>query len=250
MEKKLIIFILISIITLEGNIFTQRPSDTYLIRKKNKMIKLFKSIGLNKSSMLKAFSVLDRTKFAFHRQKGENSNSFHAYADYPLAIGYGQTISSPRMMAIMTHYSKLKPEHKVLEIGTGSGYQAAVLSKIVKRVFTIEIVAPLGKDAKRIFREQGLNNITNKIADGYHGWKEYAPFDRIMVTCATNHVPPALLKQLKRGGIMIIPVGHPYKRQQLKIITKTQSGRIKSKTLLSVKFVPMTGKALNKLKRR
>ncbi len=250
MTKKSTIFTILILFSLLISVHARRPSNRYLKNKKRQMIKLFKRIGLNKPEMLNAFRVLDRTKFAYHRQKGKSSNASQAYADYPLAIGYGQTISSPRMMAIMTHYLKLKPNHKVLEIGTGSGYQAAVLSKIVKKVFTIEIVRPLGKDARRIFKQNGLYNIKNKIADGYYGWKQHAPFDRIMVTCATNHVPPSLIRQLKPGGIMLIPVGHPYRRQQLKIIKKTKSGRIRSRTLLRVKFVPMTGKALRSLRGR
>lgn len=237
--------ILIAIILITSIVvFAGMPSEAYLNAKKRKMLNLFKSIGLNKPDMLKAFRELDRTKFAFNRQRRQQTNAWKAYADYPLPIGYGQTISSPRMMAIMSHYLDVTPNHKILEIGTGSGYQGAILSKMVKEVYSIEIVPQLGKIATKIYREQGLTNIKNKIGDGYFGWQEHAPFDRIIVTCATNHVPPALLRQLKRGGILVIPVGHPYRKQMLKIIKKDMNGRIRTKNLLKVKFVPMTGRAL------
>jgi protein-L-isoaspartate(D-aspartate) O-methyltransferase len=240
--NKLTVFILLTVCVF---VFAS-PSKKFLASKRNQMINLFKSIGLNNQNMLDAFKSLNRENFAYNRKNGSYKNSSQAYNDYPLPIGYGQTISSPRMMAIMTHYLKLKPGHKVLEIGTGSGYQAAVLSKLAKKIYTIEIVGPLGKAATPLFKKEGLLNIENKVADGYFGWEEHAPFDRIIVTCATNHVPPKLLKQLKRGGILIVPVGHPYRTQMLKIITKTESGKIKVKNLLKVKFVPMTGKAMRR----
>ncbi len=241
LRKILLVIIGISLFT---SIFAASPSQSYLNRKKKKMLNLFNRIGLNKPEMHKAFKALNREKFAHNREKREMKNVWKAYSDYPLPIGYGQTISSPRMMAIMTHYLKVKPSHTVLEIGTGSGFQAAILSRIVKKVYSIEIVAPLGNSATKIFKTEGLNNIINKVGDGFFGWKEHAPYDRIIVTCATNHVPPPLIRQLKRGGILIIPVGNPYRRQTLKIITKDANGRVRSRNLLCVKFVPMTGRAL------
>lgn len=244
MIRKMRFFVFFTILIVSGWAFSANSTTQHLQRERAKMITLFKSIGLNNPAMIEAFSSLDREKFAFNRELGTHTNVRSAYVDYPLAIGYGQTISSPRMMAIMTEYAKISPEHRVLEIGTGSGYQGAVLAKMAKEVYTIEIVKPLGEWATKIFKQENLNNVKNKVGDGYFGWKEHAPFDRILVTCATNHIPPALISQLKKGGMMLIPVGHPYRSQVLKIVSKDMDGKIRTKNLLAVKFVPMTGRAL------
>jgi protein-L-isoaspartate(D-aspartate) O-methyltransferase len=161
-----------------------------------------------------------------------------AYADTPLPIGHGQTISQPYIVAFMTEAAQLKGGEKVLEIGTGSGYQAAVLSKIVKEVYTIEIIEALGKNAEKVLKENGYNNVHVKIGDGYAGWPEQAPFDVIMITAAPDEVPNNLLKKLKVGGRMIVPVGSFV--QELMRITKTEKG-IANENLLPVRFVPMTG---------
>jgi protein-L-isoaspartate(D-aspartate) O-methyltransferase len=162
-----------------------------------------------------------------------------AYKDCPLGIGHGQTISQPYIVAYMTEILHLKETHKVLEVGTGSGYQAAVLSHIVEEVYTIEIIRPLGIAAEERLKNEGFSNVKVKIADGYHGWKEAAPFDAIIVTAAAEHIPPPLIKQLKEGGRMIIPVGTPYYSQNLVLVQKT-NGKAKSKSLLPVRFVPFT----------
>lgn len=162
-----------------------------------------------------------------------------AYEDRPLGIGHGQTISQPYIVAYMTEILHLKKEHKVLEIGTGSGYQAAVLSKIVDEVYTIEIIKPLGQAAKELLQNEGFSNVEVKIADGYFGWKEHAPFDAIIVTAAAEHIPPPLIEQLKEGGRMIIPVGSPYYSQSLILVTK-KNGKAKSRNMLPVRFVPFT----------
>ncbi len=164
----------------------------------------------------------------------------HAYEDRPLPIGHGQTISQPYIVAYMTQVIKPKPGMKVLEIGTGSGYQAAVLAEIVEKVYSIEIVEPLGERAKNNLDNLGYSNIEIKIADGYHGWEEFAPYDAIVVTAASGFIPPPLIEQLKEGGRMIIPVGAPFTAQQLVLVEKTKGGKWKTKNLLPVRFVPFT----------
>lgn len=165
-----------------------------------------------------------------------------SYTNRPLPIGYGQTISQPYMVAVMTDLLKLKPNHQVLEIGTGSGYQAAMLAELVNQVFTIEIIKPLADEAKSRLARLGYDNIETRICDGYYGWKEHAPFDAIVVTAAGSHVPPALIKQLKPGGHMVIPVGSQFMVQQLLLIEKTADNKVKVSQIMPVTFVPLTGK--------
>ena len=165
-----------------------------------------------------------------------------AYENRPLAIGHGQTISQPYIVAIMTDLLDPQPGDRVLEVGTGSGYQAAVLSLLVDRVYSIEIVSPLAASATRRLAELGYKNVTVRQGDGYYGWKDYAPFDAIVVTAAAGHVPSPLIAQLKPGGRMIIPVGSRFLTQQLVLITKQADGSIITRQLLPVAFVPLTGK--------
>ncbi len=159
-----------------------------------------------------------------------------AYADRPLSIGHGQTISQPYIVAFMTQALKLQPEHKVLEIGTGSGYQAAVLAELVRDVYTIEIIQPLGERARTTLESVGYRNVRVRIGDGYLGWPEQAPFDRIMVTAAPEAVPQALVDQLAVGGLMAVPVGSLI--QELRILRKTEK-RLETLDTLPVRFVPM-----------
>lgn len=165
----------------------------------------------------------------------------YAYLNRPLPIGYGQTISQPYIVAIMTDLLNPKPNHKVLEIGTGSGYQAAILSRLVQKVYTIEIIEALGKRAQKDISELGYTNIEMRIGDGYYGWEEHAPFDGIVVTAAASHVPPPLIQQLKPGGRMIIPVGSRFLTQQLLLVTKDEKGTLSTRQILPVQFVPLTG---------
>ena len=164
----------------------------------------------------------------------------YAYADRPLPIGYHQTISQPYIVAFMTEALELKPQDRVLEIGTGSGYQAAVLAELVRDVYSIEIVEPLGKEADERLKRLGYSNIQVRIGDGYRGWPEAAPFDAIIVTAAPDHVPSALVDQLREGGRMVLPVGRFL--QNLIRLRRTPEG-IKRETLLPVRFVPMVGEA-------
>ncbi len=165
-----------------------------------------------------------------------------AYADYPLPIGEGQTISQPYVVALMTQLLRLKPGDRVLEIGTGSGYQAAVLAEITDEVYTIEIRKKLFERAKKRLTELGYTKVRTKLGDGYYGWKEFAPFDCIIVTAAANHVPPPLLEQLKEGGRLVIPLGSTRYYQTLTRITKVK-GEPEVEHIMSVLFVPMIGAA-------
>jgi protein-L-isoaspartate(D-aspartate) O-methyltransferase len=163
-----------------------------------------------------------------------------AYGDHPLPIGYGQTISQPYIVALMTEMLAVAPGHKVLEVGTGSGYQAAVLSHLVQEVYTVEIIEPLGRTAAERLKRLGYGNMHVKIGDGYYGWEEYALFDRVIATCAATLVPPPLVKQLKPGGKMCLPVGGHYAVQYLTMVEKSLEGRITMRKELPVRFVPMT----------
>jgi protein-L-isoaspartate(D-aspartate) O-methyltransferase len=167
-----------------------------------------------------------------------------AYRNSPLPIGHNQTISQPFIVAHMTELLELDREHRVLEIGTGSGYQAAILAELCDHVFTIEIIRPLGEKAAQVLKELGYSGIHSKIGDGYGGWPEFAPFDRIIVTCAPEDIPQPLLDQLAPGGRIVIPVGNPYGSQYMVVVNKDSSGRISKKAMYPVRFVPMTGKAI------
>jgi len=163
-----------------------------------------------------------------------------AYGDFPIPIGHGQTISQPYIVALMTEMLRVTPEHKVLEIGTGSGYQAAILSALVKEVYTIEIIKPLALQAGERLKALNYLNVQVRLGDGYYGWEEHAPFDRIIVTCASTLVPPPLLKQLKPGGKMCIPVGAQYTVQYLTMVEKSEEGTVTMRKTLPVAFVPLT----------
>jgi protein-L-isoaspartate(D-aspartate) O-methyltransferase len=164
-----------------------------------------------------------------------------AYENRPLPIGYGQTISQPYIVAVMTNLLRAGKDSRVLEIGTGSGYQAAILAELVGQVYTIEIVEPLYNEATARLRRLGYDNIETLHGDGYYGWEEHAPFDAIVVTAAASHIPPPLLGQLKNGGRMVIPVGSAFMVQQLVLVEKTQLGEFTTRQLLPVRFVPLTG---------
>jgi protein-L-isoaspartate(D-aspartate) O-methyltransferase len=164
-----------------------------------------------------------------------------AYENRPLPIGYGQTISQPYIVAIMTDLLDPAPGCKALEVGTGSGYQAAVLAKLCDDVYTLEIVEELGKQAGPRLERLGYENVHVRIGDGYYGWPEAAPFDVIVVTAVAGHIPPPLLKQLKPGGRMVLPLGTRFTTQQLVLVRKLEDGRITTRQLLPVAFVPLTG---------
>jgi protein-L-isoaspartate(D-aspartate) O-methyltransferase len=189
--------------------------------------------GIRDARVLDAMRRVPRHLFVPESSRAE------AYTDGPLPIGYGQTISQPYIVAFMTEALEVAPDHRVLEIGTGSGYQAAVLSTLARTVFTIEIVAPLAERARQTLAAVGYRNVEVRVGNGYLGWPEHAPYDRMMVTAAPDEVPPALVQQLKIGGLMAIPVGTGI--QELRILRRTPTGTQLLRTL-PVRFVPMTGK--------
>jgi protein-L-isoaspartate(D-aspartate) O-methyltransferase len=165
----------------------------------------------------------------------------NAYENRPLPIGHGQTISQPYIVALMTELLDVDPQSAVLEIGTGSGYQAAILAELAERVYTIEIIEPLGIEAQRRLERLGYENVVVKIADGYFGWPEHAPFDAIVVTAAAGHIPPPLVAQLAAGGKLVIPVGTQFAVQQLVLVSKNLDGSVTTQQVLPVRFVPLTG---------
>ena len=166
----------------------------------------------------------------------------NAYENRPLPIGHSQTISQPYIVALMTDLLDLDEDDSVLEVGTGSGYQAAVLAALVKQVYSVEIIEPLGTRAGSLLRRLGYANVEVLVKDGYNGWPEHAPFDAIIVTAAASHIPPPLIRQLKPGGRMMIPVGSQFQVQQLTLVQKAADGSVTTRQVLPVRFVPLTGK--------
>jgi len=210
--------------------------DDYTDQRAKMIENQIKSRGVKDFKILSAMKAIKRELFVPEEYKN------FSYSDRPLPIGYSQTISQPYIVAYMTENLDVKSNHRVLEIGTGSGYQAAVLSKLVDYVYTIEIIKPLAEKAENVLKENNYTNVTVKIGDGYQGWEEEAPFDRIMVTAAPKTIPNTLIDQLKNGGRMIIPVGQNSSSQHLWIIEKDNEGNIKEKKTLPVRFVPMVNK--------
>ncbi len=185
--------------------------------------------------------VLEALRTVRRHEFVQPGDEFFAYVNRPLPIGHGQTISQPYIVALMTELVLPDKDDVVLEIGTGSGYQAAILSELVDHVYTIEIIEALARRANARLEKLGFANVTTKLGDGYYGWEEHAPFDSIVVTAAASHVPPPLIKQLKRGGRMVIPVGGRFMTQQLLLIEKTDDDEIVTRQIAAVRFVPLTG---------
>ncbi|MGD9056568.1 MAG: protein-L-isoaspartate(D-aspartate) O-methyltransferase [Desulfobacterales bacterium] len=198
-----------------------------------------KDRGISDTRVLAAMQTIPRHRFVPDRLLSV------AYADRPLPIGEGQTISQPYVVALMTDILGLKSDHRVLEIGTGSGYQAAVLGELADQVYTIEIKKKLYERASKVLEILDYDNIHSRHADGYFGWPEAAPFDAIMITAAIDHIPPPLIKQLKDGGRLTLPLGNPFTYQNLVLVTKEGDDLI-VKQITGVLFVPMTGHALKK----
>jgi protein-L-isoaspartate(D-aspartate) O-methyltransferase len=185
--------------------------------------------------VLRAMSEVERHQFVPGNLRSE------AYVNHPLPIGHGQTISQPYIVALMTDLVAPQPTDVVLEVGTGSGYQAAVLARLVERVYSIEIIEPLAEQAAGRLAQLGFGNVTTTLGDGYFGWPEQAPFDAIVVTAAASHVPPPLIEQLKPGGRMVIPVGGRFTVQYLLLLEKTEAGEVLTRQITAVRFVPLTG---------
>jgi protein-L-isoaspartate(D-aspartate) O-methyltransferase len=201
--------------------------------RKQMVHKQIKARGIEDQRVLQAMLDVPRHEFVPAKY------GHYSYDDSPLPIGHGQTISQPYIVALMTEELNLNSAHRVLEVGTGSGYQAAVLSKIVKEVYTVEIVEPLGLEAKARLERLGYENIEVKIGDGYEGWDEHAPFDRVIVTCAPTEIPQPLVDQLVEGGIMVIPVGTAGFQYLYRV--KKYMGEAETEQVIPVSFVPLTG---------
>ena len=216
------------------------PVDVFQARREGMVAVQIESRGVKDPGVLKAMREVPRHEFVPEKYRED------AYKDHPLPIGYGQTISQPYIVAYMSQALELKPGDKVLEIGTGSGYQAAVLSRLAGEVFSVEIICDLEREARKTLDRLGYSSVRSRCADGYKGWPEEAPFDAIMVTAAPERVPQPLLDQLKPGGRLVMPVGSHF-NQELILIRKTDKGLLKE-SLLSVIFVPMTGEALKNIK--
>jgi protein-L-isoaspartate(D-aspartate) O-methyltransferase len=211
--------------------------DPSIIAARKRMVERdLKGRDINDPKVLEVMGRVPRHLFV------DKSLRSQAYGDHPLAIEEGQTISQPYIVALMTQILKIRPGEKVLEVGTGSGYQAAVLAEFTDSVYTVEISANLAKMAAQRLKELGYEKVHVKYGDGYFGWEEYAPFDAIMVTCAANRIPPLLIKQLKEGGRLVIPLGGTTYFQTLTLLTKKQ-GKTDIQHIGSVAFVPMTGEA-------
>ncbi len=185
--------------------------------------------------VLAVMAEVPRHLFVPKQQQGE------AYDNRPLPIGHGQTISQPYIVALMTDLLRVEPGHRVFELGTGSGYQAAILARLAREVYSVEIVPPLGRQAAEVLAQHGYGNVEVKVADGYYGWPEHAPFDAIIVTAAASHVPPPLVRQLRVGGRMVIPVGTSFLTQHLMLVEKEKDGSVTTRQILPVRFVPLTG---------
>ena len=223
-------------ISLPHTAFCESP-DPYATARQRMVLRHLKARDISDSKVLKVMGTVRRHLFV---RPGLASQ---AYADHPLPIEEGQTISQPYIVALMTQILDIQPGEKILEIGTGSGYQAAVLSHFTDRAWSIEIRKTLAQSAAKRLQSLGYGNVKVKHGDGYFGWPEYAPFDAIMVTAAANHVPPSLIDQLKMGGRLLIPLGSTTYYQTLTKITKTPKGN-EVEHLLGVVFVPMVGKIL------
>lgn len=219
--------------------FSVQSQEIYEKRRKSMVEHDIKGRGIREKKVLEVMGKVPRHLFV------EDSLKDKAYEDYPLPIGEGQTISQPYVVALMTEYLRLKPGDRVLEIGTGSGYQAAVLAEIVKEVFTLEIRKGLAEKAEMRLKELGYKNVKVKYGDGYFGWEENAPFDAIIITASANHIPPPLIKQLRENGRLIIPLGSTVYYQTLTLATK-KKGELELDQLTPVAFVPMIGEVQKK----
>jgi len=238
MRKPLVLILLVFIIFLLVVIYEHDKIDEiddYIIKRQSMVLNQLQSRDITDFQVLQAMLTVPRHRFVDEHIRDS------AYNDYPLPIGEGQTISQPYIVALMTQLLDLKEGEKVLEIGTGSGYQAAILAEIAEEVYTVEIYDSLSKTSEELLNDLGYKNINFKVGDGYYGWEEYAPFDAIIVTCAPDHIPIPLLNQIKdNGGRIVIPVGGIWMVQTLMKIEKIE-GEVKSRGITGVRFVPMIG---------
>jgi protein-L-isoaspartate(D-aspartate) O-methyltransferase len=221
-------------------------ADDVFQRKRHELVNIIKDDAIMTRDFLDQGSlderVLDAIRKVPRHEFVPDDQRPYAYENRPLSIGYGQTISQPYIVAIMTDLLKPKKTDRVLEVGTGSGYQAAILAELVESVYTIEIIRALGKQAADHLKKTGYNTVYTRIGDGYYGWETEAPFDSIIVTAVASHIPPPLIKQLKPGGRMVIPVGGQFMMQYLVLVNKDIDNTVTTRQILPVRFVPLTGK--------
>jgi len=232
--------ILVAFLFLPVAVSSVYADDPYQAKRREMVEQQIKGRGVRDPRVLAAMLKVPRHLLL------ESSLRSRAYADHPLPIGEGQTISQPYVVALMTEELRLSPSDRVLEIGTGSGYQAAVLAEIVREVYSIEIRKTLADRAAKELKSLGYRNVKVKYADGYSGWQEHAPFDAIIITAAVNHIPPPLLKQLKEGGRLILPLGSTVFYQTLTLVTRKKGGELSVAQKGQVAFVPMTGEAMRR----
>ena len=239
MKKSILVFAFALFFTSVADADTVSDSAEFKKARNQLVEKHIKAKGITDANVLAAMQAVTRHSFV------PPDLLSVAYADRPLPIGEGQTISQPYIVALMTEILQLAKDHRVLEIGTGSGYQAAVLAQVVNTVYSIEIKEKLYHRASKTLKSLGYNNVKTRHADGYFGWPQAAPFDAVMITAAIDHIPPPLLKQLKEGGRLVLPLGNPFSYQNLVLVTK-QGDDLIVKQITGVLFVPMTGYSLKK----
>ncbi len=239
--KNVLALFLISLLFYHGFIAVPEAgaSDTHARQRAQMVARQIAARGISDQRVLRAMGAVERHRFVPGRL------AFRAYADTPLPIGGGQTISQPYIVALMSESLSLTGNERVLEIGTGSGYQAAVLAKLAGEVTTVEIRRKLHRKAKSLFASLGIDNVTALPGDGYFGWRAAAPYDGIMITAAVDHIPPPLLDQLKEGGRLVLPLGNPFSYQNLVLVTK-RGDDYTVRQITGVLFVPMTGNALDR----
>ncbi len=238
MTKKPFLY-LFPLLLLLASAFVIHSEDTYEKKRKIMVERDVRGRGIKDKKVLEVMGKVPRHLYVVESLRDK------AYEDYPLPIGDGQTISQPYVVALMTEALRLRASDRVLEIGTGSGYQAAVLAEVAKEVYTVEIRKGLAGKAERRLEDLGYKNVRVKYGDGYFGWEEYAPFDAIIVTASANHIPPPLIKQLRENGRLIIPLGSTVYYQVLTLATK-RKGEINLEQITPVAFVPMTGEVQKK----
>jgi len=237
MKKSFLILLILAVFPVFLMAEVLEDSPKYQEARKKMVFTQIRLRGVYDKNVLSAMTEVPRHRFVPKKLVSQ------AYADHPIPIGQGQTISQPYIVALMTESLKLKGDERVLEIGTGSGYQAAILARVTKEVYSIEIKERLYKKASKVLQLMGFTNVKTRHGDGYFGWAEAAPFDCIMITAAIDHIPPPLLKQLKKGGRLILPLGNPFSYQNLSLVTKYDNN-YSVHQITGVLFVPMTGHAL------
>ena len=238
MMKKLLLLVLIAVAR------DATAEDTKCIREGAAMIETIRAYARSDASLLGpqgiSESVLEAMGQTEHHRFIPGGSCSVAYADRPVSIGQDQTISQPYIVALMTHFAEVKFDHTVLEVGTGSGYQAAILGRLARKVCTVEIIPPLAEAAAKLLKNLGYDNVSVKVGDGYHGWPECGPFDAMIVTAAIEHVPPPLIEQLRVGGRLVMPVGPAHAIQQLTVVEKITEAKTKTRSAMPVRFVPFT----------